>query len=709
MACLAGEAVWMGRTCLLRSKRTAPLSSSLRRCLETEKVLDRETEGAFLIAELVCYEQDALQSVYRIVVEILNENDNIPIFVDGPVQSAIISELTPVNAIVFKVQATDADNDVIMYTIDQESPDAKYFKVVLPNSGEVVLAKPLDYETKTLLTLVVHASEMSTAEQHSRSALVSITVQDGDDQYPHFLPCTVLSHVCVNPTYTANVTQGQQDLVLSFSPGPIHAVDGDRGLSSSISYDILSGNDEGHFQINRYSGEMSLTQGSSDRLSSPVRHLQVMAFQDDDPRKYSVVAVVVYVVARNQFPPVFEKSQYPGFVTVGPGTAALVHTYGDRELVLTVTDQDFNQSVNPMIVLSLSPSTTHTSAYSVTKEGLLIANTGQLVPGQRHGIQVRAVDQESGESIFTTVTVEVLAEGQAVPYSERSSNRLSGCVVGKAFFVCLLALALGLCGFYLCLWIRRRLQEHEEPLERGSVAQAKHPNVSLRCFQLVSHGSTMPLTEDRPFSTDDCGTSNPSFSDFDQDGLSHHEAPNSYDLAHTCDQASSQDTEKMSENMSLETLPCDSPLCAAEACPTPTPSPPSSPSSPAQLHSRRLVEAHIDKPLYKVVTPPTRSYSHPLNPRSPAPSPELLPVRAHLVHIHSVKEATEGEGDDRREVEPCTSLDNSDNSSHGAPSHGLKENMEAFRDTASPELLSDEEELLNVLERCYPVMITFRK
>lgn len=32
-----------------------------------------------------------------------------------------------------------------------------------------------------------------------------------------------------------------QDIVLDFSPGPIHAVDGDRGLSSPLSYAILSG------------------------------------------------------------------------------------------------------------------------------------------------------------------------------------------------------------------------------------------------------------------------------------------------------------------------------------------------------------------------------------------------------------------------------------------------------------------------------------
>lgn len=32
-----------------------------------------------------------------------------------------------------------------------------------------------------------------------------------------------------------------QDIVLDFSPGPIRAVDGDRGLRSPISYVILAG------------------------------------------------------------------------------------------------------------------------------------------------------------------------------------------------------------------------------------------------------------------------------------------------------------------------------------------------------------------------------------------------------------------------------------------------------------------------------------
>lgn len=106
-----------------------------------------------------------------------------------------VSQLTPADTVVFTVQATDADNDKIIYSIDQTSvsftllvcsgflhkktlshtlpasllmclcvcvcalqPDAEYFRFDLPNSGEVVLSKPLDYETKTLLTVTIHAS-----------------------------------------------------------------------------------------------------------------------------------------------------------------------------------------------------------------------------------------------------------------------------------------------------------------------------------------------------------------------------------------------------------------------------------------------------------------------------------------------------------------------------------------------------------------------
>lgn len=74
-------------------------------------------------------------------------------------------------------------------------------------------------------------------------------------------------------------------------------------------------------------------------------HLSVscdQAYQDDDPRKYSVATVLVQVLAMNQFYPEFDMAEYHGFVTAGKSPASLVNTYGSKALMLHVQDQDFN-------------------------------------------------------------------------------------------------------------------------------------------------------------------------------------------------------------------------------------------------------------------------------------------------------------------------------------------------------------------------------
>ncbi|XP_065813310.1 cadherin-related family member 5 isoform X1 [Labrus bergylta] len=485
-----------------------------------DKILDREVQGPFLTAELSCYEEDIFQSVYRIMVEILNENDNAPVFAANSVHSLTISELTPVDTVVFTVLATDADNDKIIYSIDQTSPNADYFKVILPNSGEVILSKPLDYETITTLSVTIHASvsqEMNTAEHFSTSTNITIFVLDGDDQYPQFLPCMLLlqnetNRVCTSPVYAVNVTEGEEDIVLDFSPGPIHAVDGDRGLNSRVSYAIVSGDDDERFLIDRETGEVKLVHGVTDRLSMPLVHLQVMAYQDDDPRKYSLASVLVRFVAVNQFPPEFEMAEFQGFVTGGKSPVSLVNTYGNRALMLHVHDQDFNHGFNPMIYYTFSPKSKHTDIYRITQEGLLIAWTDHLQPQEKHVLEVIAIDQESGDVTFATVVVKVLSDGQQIPYGALVDERLTGCTVGKALFLSMVFMSVFGSVFYMVIWLRRRYKGQMDPLERGCVAQGKHPNVSLRWFQLLSHRSSMQQMEEDPFSSEELGTCNPSFS-----------------------------------------------------------------------------------------------------------------------------------------------------------------------------------------------------
>ncbi|XP_077425369.1 uncharacterized protein LOC144054132 isoform X2 [Vanacampus margaritifer] len=715
-----------------------------------EKVLDREMQGPVLMVELSCYEDDVLQSVSRIVVEVLNENDNWPEFVEDTIQSVVVSELTPVDALVFTVLATDADNDQLIYSIDQSSPDADYFKINLFYSGE----------------------EMNTAEHFNTSIDIMVEVQDGDDQYPQFLPCTLLfqdrtNRICTSPVYTVNVTEGKEDFVLDFFPGPIHAVDGDKGLSATVNYAILSGDDHGRFLMDRMTGEMRFTRAVKDRLATPALHLQVMAFQDDDPRKYSVATVLVRVLAVNRFHPVFDLAEYHGFVTAGNSPASLVYTYGNRALMLHVQDQDFKHGFNPMIYFTFSPTSNHTGIYRVTQEGLLIARANQLKARQKHLLHVMARDRESGDAVVAAVVVEVLSESQSIPLSALVDDRAVSCTLGKALFLSTAFLTVLGSAATLVLWLKRKQKGHLDPLERGCVPQGKHPNVSLRWFQLVNPSNSTPRVDDVSFSSEDYGTTNPSFSFSGKDPtscqgpiqlnsssnnptapldatLSLAEAtcttitfnnvnvsaptrnlsclstfrPNSVDSNPAETKESSSETPPLDEAVQSTCL--DSHTSTGED-PLDTSASPSPSSVSVPRSHARIASAEIEKPFNKphVASPPNPAHP-PLLPSplakqtsTPPPTPEQAPLKATLVMVDASPELSEQRWSEE-EDQPCTSLDQPEQPEHQQVDHpsnseddnGFLGDEDADKNSES-ELEEDEEELLSIMSRCNPMFVTF--
>ncbi|XP_051725911.1 cadherin-related family member 5 [Ctenopharyngodon idella] len=466
------------------------------------RIIDREIHGSILTATVRCYKHKTLQAEHRIMVEVLNENDNKPEFLQSSIQPLHLSELTAVNSVAFTVQATDADGDALTYIIDEKSPDARYFRVDLHNSGKVILNKSLDYEIKTQLRLTIYAVETNTNEHYNTTATVIINVTDGDDQYPQFQPCTLLSanhsnRICANPLYTANITENEQDIVLDFFPGPIQALDGDGGLRTPVKYSILSGADNGRFVIDSSSGEVRLTRRVGNRLLIPTLRLRVMAAQTDDPLKYAVATVLVRVLAENRFPPQFNRSAYRGFVSDSTSPASLVVTYGNKLLILEATDQDFTDGFNPRLQYSLNSQHNSSRLFYITQEGLLIAKTNQLHPSQKYFLEVLATDLESGDIVKAALHVEVLQKGQPVPqgplgaghlYSSETVARAEG-VAG----VCLILLAIALFTLMRCIRMSREKRDHAI---RNNVADSTHPNVSLRWFQMVNHSRPMPLVEE---------------------------------------------------------------------------------------------------------------------------------------------------------------------------------------------------------------------
>ncbi|KYO26369.1 protocadherin Fat 1-like [Alligator mississippiensis] len=409
--CLSGaDATWFyldGRTVRLQAAPGAPL--------------DREAlESPVLMVALTCSEDGFSPVEYRLVVQVLNENDNRPRFQPGPELTHNVSELVAVNSVVFTTQAEDGDGDTLVYVIDGASADAKHFRIDLPNSGRIVLAKALDFETRRQLDFVVHAVEMNTKERYKASAHIHVNVLDGDDQYPQFLPCRALlpatASVCLSPIYTANITAGRAQVrPLHFLPGAIHAEDGDHGLKAAITYSLLPGPYSGWFHVNNATGAVTLLRPLDGPGLPPAVTLQVMAAQVNDATKFAVAEARVRVLAPNRHPPRFAHPRYPAFVRQGPRTATLATTYGGRVLALHAADRDFPDGFNPWIRYRLALPANASELFQLMPNGLLVARADQLQPSQHFLLQVIARDEESGEVTNTTVDIEVLRPGQAAP------------------------------------------------------------------------------------------------------------------------------------------------------------------------------------------------------------------------------------------------------------------------------------------------------
>ncbi|XP_072418902.1 uncharacterized protein cdhr5-rs isoform X2 [Chiloscyllium punctatum] len=445
--------------------------------------LDRELlSSPLLFATITCTDVATSDQIhYRLMVQVLDENDNPPMFLKESVQQVNISELTQVGNVVFTLQANDRDGDDLIYIIDGATSDAEFFTINLPSSGKVQLAQQLDFEVKKELELMVYAMEVNTKERYNTTAKININVLDGDDQYPRFLPCNFLSHgasrICVNPIYTGNVTEAKLPFhALQLSPGSVLAEDGDIGLQTPVLYSILEGGDNGRFEINNITGALLMRWPVRSYIQNPSFSLTVMASQVDDSSKYTVTKVLIRVLVQNRHRPRFNKIEYKGFVQEQPNPFALVVTYGNKPLLVKAVDQDFKNGRNPKLTYTLTNQSNHTQLYQVTQEGLLLARTNRLHAHEKYMLQIVGTDNESGDMVSTKVNVEVLHSSQPVPSGLPKESRMhSSKEMGLLGGIIAILLLLLIVAFILLVYnLRRRQKQHRQT---STVAVERNTNV----------------------------------------------------------------------------------------------------------------------------------------------------------------------------------------------------------------------------------------
>ncbi|XP_067672062.1 protocadherin Fat 4-like [Haliotis asinina] len=227
-------------------------------------------------------------STCQVVVDVLDVNDNPPVFTSTPYNFSI-PETSPKASYVGTLSATDRDtNTNLTFTL-------------LSHADLFILQDNVD-----LKTLVVFNC--------SDYILVRVSVSDGS----HTVTTDVTVNVLSVNEHTPVFKNGQGLTVLENATkgeiiGTIEADDADCGPNGDVSFSIIGGDTNQTFKIDNSNGEITLD-GQLDYESIKEYRLLVRAQDGGRPPRLSFTTVSVAVVDVDDRPPVFDKIEFTSTV-----------------------------------------------------------------------------------------------------------------------------------------------------------------------------------------------------------------------------------------------------------------------------------------------------------------------------------------------------------------------------------------------------------
>ena len=229
---------------------------------------------------------------FQVNVTVTNINDNTPEFSRDVFVEQLPEDFT-VTDVVATITATDKDGDSLSYTMFSNI-SIPYF-AINSTTGVVVLITQLDRETIVNHSLFIVAFDGI----HKTVTELLLFVTDINDNNPTFADSGVVIHLS-EATYVPHV------LIKATATDP------DLGNNSTLSYSIVSGNDDSMFSIHPESGNLSLV-SSLDYEKTKLYVLNISAIDQGAPytlKSLSNFTVTIIVVDWNDNNPIFEKSLY---------------------------------------------------------------------------------------------------------------------------------------------------------------------------------------------------------------------------------------------------------------------------------------------------------------------------------------------------------------------------------------------------------------
>lgn len=315
------------------------------------KNLDREILDSY---ELTVVAHDAgstsqLSSSATVYINVLDENDNSPIFIDNQMKIAV-DETTLINTELLRFRATDNDlglNSELTFGISAGNRRDVFY--IDPANGALYLKKPLDYEDLENYTLNISCIDNGHPKLSSITTLI-VYVIDANDNPPVF-------------PNTAIVRQIREGISVRTPVHSVTADDPDSGDNGAVTYTIASqdpDNQRRHFGINPLTGVIH-TLLPIDREEIDTFKLVVVATDRAQPPSARLSAeklVIVIVEDLNDNAPIFVSMS----AIILPKKNYLIHNLNKEIPIGRLFARDLDSGTNGLVTYELMRPTVNDSA-----------------------------------------------------------------------------------------------------------------------------------------------------------------------------------------------------------------------------------------------------------------------------------------------------------------------------------------------------------
>ena len=266
--------------------------------------VDWEEGGEFnvtIVASDLGASNTSLSSTVELMITILDVNDNPPLFLPESLNLTIEenSVITNETVLVGSVQSNDADspgnNSDITYSVLMDFSNQKF--TLNSETGEVFFARgTLNRERRSSYDLLIRATDHGSPVAMHTDATLTITVLDANDFDP------VFDQVLYSTSIPERTEIGTPFLTL-------RATDADSGSNADLRYHVADSAVLTAFGVNMTSGIIYVA-GILDFESVTFYSFEVIVTDLGTPSRNASTRVEIAVTDSNDFPPVFNQSEY---------------------------------------------------------------------------------------------------------------------------------------------------------------------------------------------------------------------------------------------------------------------------------------------------------------------------------------------------------------------------------------------------------------